>query len=103
MLFRSFTELAKWLGIKNVRTGDELTKLHADWVQNEPYLYKDRLIENIVDAIINEKVLEMNGLTIVDESQIQHRLRNAGYEIKCHGLNKWPKTTTQLRELIYKI
>jgi len=99
----TFTELAKWLGIENVRTGDELTKLHADWVQNEPYLYKDRLIENIVDAIINEKVLEMNELTIVDESQIQHRLRNAGYEIKCHGLNEWPKTTTQLRELIYKI
>lgn len=98
-----FTELAEWLDIENVRTNNELTKLHADWIQNEPYLYKDKLIENIVDAIISNRILEMTELTITDESQIQHRLRNAGYEIKCYGLNEWPKTTTQLRELIYKI
>lgn len=98
-----FAELAGWLGILNVRTSDELTKLHTDWLQNEPYLYKDRLIENIVDAIINNKFLEMNGLSIVDESQVQHRLRIAGYEIECYGLNEWPSTTTQLRELVYKV
>ena len=98
-----FAELAGWLGILNVRTSDELTKLHTDWLQNEPYLYKDRLIENIVDAIINNKFLEMNDLSIVDESQIQHRLRIAGYEIECYGLNEWPSTTTQLRELVYKV
>jgi len=97
-----FNGLAEWLDICNVRTNDELTKLHKDWIQNEPYLYKDRLIENIVDAIINNKVLEMNELTIIDESQIQRRLRNAGYEIKCYELNEWPSTTTQLRELIYE-
>jgi len=97
-----FTELAEWLDIENVRTNKELTKLHKDWIQNEPYLYKDKLIENIVDAIISNRVLEMNELTIIDESQIQRRLRNAGYEIKCYGLNEWPNTTTQLRELIYE-
>ncbi len=98
-----FAELAEWLNILNVRTSEQLKKLHTDWLQNEPYLYNDRLIENIVDAIINNKSLEMNELSIVDESQIQHRLRIAGYEIECYGLNEWPSTTTQLRELVYKV
>ena len=98
-----FDGLAEWLDICNVRTSDELTKLHEDWIQNEPYLYKDKLIENIVDAIINNRVLEMTELTVIDESQIQRKLRNVGYEIKCYGLDNWPKTTTQLTELIYKV
>jgi len=98
----TFNKLSEWLQIENVRNNDELSKLHFDWLQNEPYLYKDRLIENIVDAIINNVDIPMNECSIFDQADIQRRLRNAGYEIKCYGLNDWPDTTTQLRELIYE-
>jgi len=99
----TFNKLSEWLQIENVRSNDELSKLHFDWLQNEPYLYKDRLIENIIDAIINNVDIPMNECSIFDQADIQRRLRNAGYEIKCYGLDNWPKTTTQLRELVYKV
>lgn len=98
----TFNKLSEWLQIENVRSDDDLSKLHLDWLQNEPYLYKDRLIKEIVYAIIHDKNVEMKNLSIFDEAEIQRRLRNAGYEIKCYGLNEWPSTTTQLRELIYE-
>ena len=98
----TFKKMSEWLQIENVRSDDDLTKLHLDWLQNEPYLYKDRLIENIIDAIINNVDIPMNECSIFDQADIQRRLRNAGYEIKCYGLNEWPSTTTQLRELIYE-
>ncbi len=98
----TITDLSKWLQIENVRSDDDLTKLHLDWLQNEPYLYKDRLIKEMVDAIINNVDIPMNECSIFDQADIQRRLRNAGYEIKCYGLNEWPSTTTQLRELIYE-
>jgi hypothetical protein len=98
----TFNKLSEWLQIENVRSDDDLTKLHKDWIQNEPYLYKDRLIKEMFDAIINNIDIPMNDCSIFDQADIQRRLRNAGYEIKCHSLNEWPGTTTQLRELIYE-
>ena len=44
----------------------------------------------------------MENCSLMDQVEIQRRLRDRGYEIKCYELNEWPKTTTQLRELIYE-
>jgi len=94
--------LCDWLEIPVVRTREDLTILHKDWVQNEPFLYKDMLIDSFVSAIIKNENLSMKHSSLIDQAEIQRRLRNAGYEIKCYGLNEWPNTTTQLRELIYE-
>lgn len=99
----TFKKIAQEMEISNVRSDDDLSKLHSDWLENEPYLYKDRLIKEMVDAIINDVDTPMNECSIFDQADIQRRLRNAGYEIKCYGLNEWPSTTTQLRELVYKV
>lgn len=99
----TFTNLSSLLQIKNIRSNHDLSKLHNDWLKNEPYLYKDRLIKEMVDAIINNIDIPMNDCSIFDQADIQRRLRNAGYEIKCYKLNEWPSTTTQLRELVYKV
>jgi len=98
----TFQSLSKYLKLDNVRSTKDLEKLHKDWLLNEKHLYKDRLIENLVYATINNIHKEMIDLTIFDQADIQRRLRLQGYEIKCYGLNEWPKTTTQLRELIYE-
>ena len=58
--------------------------------------------DDLVDSIITGEQKDMHDLTIVDESEIQRRLRNKGFEIQCYELNKWPNTTTELRELIYE-
>jgi len=95
-------DIANWLELEVVRNSDEINSLYSDWLQHEIFVNKDKLISDLVDATINNKNLVMDGLSLIDESQIQHQLRTKGYEIKCYGLNEWPKTTTQLRELIYE-
>ncbi len=99
---QTINNLTDWLDIKNIRTDSEIKLLHKDWINNEPYLYKDRLINSYVDAIIKDVNIVMENCTLMDQVEIQRRLRDRGYEIKCYELNKWPKTTTQLRKLIYE-
>jgi len=94
-------DLSKYLNTTNTREDSELKTLHTDWCKNEIYMGKDMLVNNIVDAILNNKEIEMTNLTIIDESQIQRLLRKNGYKIKCYGLDDWPRTTTKLRELLY--
>ena len=98
----TYQSMAKFLDINVVRTAEDFENLHKDWLNNEKHLYKDRLIEKLVYATINKIHKEMLDLTIFDQADIQRRLRLEGYEIKCYGLDEWPKTTTQLRELIYE-
>jgi len=98
----SFQSIAKFLDLDVVRSVEEIEVLGKDWLNNEPYLYKDRLIKELVYATINNIDKEINDLSLLDEAEMQRLLRLEGYEIKCYGLNEWPKTTTQLRELIYE-
>tara|TARA_Y100000385_G_C13053692_1_gene621018 strand:+ start:389 stop:1234 length:846 start_codon:yes stop_codon:yes gene_type:complete len=98
----SFWNLAKYLDLNVCRTPKQLHTLANDWIHNEPYLYKDRLIKEIVYATIHDNSVEMNNLSIFDECEIQRQLRIKGYEIECYGLNEWPTNTKQLRKLLYE-
>ncbi len=99
---KTVIETANWLDFKIVRTHKEIDTLYYDWLQREIFAHKDKLISDLVGAIIDNKHMKMKDLTIVDECEIQRQLRVLGYEIECYGLNEWPETTTQLRELIYE-
>ena len=99
---KTVTKTANWLDLEILRTQKEIDTLYNDWLQREIFANKDKLISDLVDAIINNKHMSMKDLTIVDECEIQRQLRVRGYEIECYGLNEWPETTTQLRELIYE-
>ena len=98
----TFQSLSKYLELDNIRTTEDLKKLHQDWLKNEKHLYKDKLIKDLVYATIHNTNKEMLDLSIFDQADMQRRLRLEGYEIECYGLNEWPETTTQLRELIYE-
>jgi len=99
---QTIISIADWCDIKIKQTDSNILGLHKDWMSVEKYLYKDKLINDLVDSIITGEHKDMHDLTIVDESEIQRRLRNKGFEIQCYELNKWPNTTTELRELIYE-
>ena len=49
----TFMELADWLEIEVMRSIADIKVLHTDWLKNEPYLYKDKLIKDLTSAIIN--------------------------------------------------
>lgn len=100
--YNTYQSMAKFLDINVIRTAEDFDNLHKDWLANEKHLYKDRLIKELVHATIHNISIEMKDLTIFDQADIQRRLRLEGYKIECYGLNEWPETTTQLRELIYE-
>ena len=59
--------------------------------------------DNWIGEILNTNKDTVNPcLSIIDESYIQYRLRIHGYEIRCFGLNNFPKTSNKLRLLLYK-
>ena len=51
---RTFNDLGTFLGLHNVRLNDQMDELHQDWLTNEKFIYKDRLIKELTDAIIND-------------------------------------------------
>jgi hypothetical protein len=40
---------------------------------------------------------------LASESYVQWQLRNLGYEIQCHELDKFPTNSVHLKELLYTI
>lgn len=99
---QTIKSIADYCDVKIQQTDSDIVSLYTDWISVEKYLYKDKLINGLVDSIMTHEYTDMHNLTIVDESEIQRRLRLKGFEIQCYQLNKWPTTTTQLRELIYE-
>lgn len=55
-----------------------------------------------VNCVINKQPNILTDLTIFNEAYIQHLLRVNGYEIYCDGLNRFPLSSFDMKELIYK-
>ena len=65
-------------------------------------LSKVAVIENYVNATIQNINLSLDNLTLFDEAWIQHRLRQNNFVLRCTDLNLFPKYTKELTKLIYK-
>ena len=98
----TINHICNWLDLKIVRSEQDIKLLHNDWLNNEQYLYNDRLINSYVDATIEDKLVHMENCSLMDQAEMQRILRDKGYEIKCYNLNEWPETTKELRKLIYE-
>ena len=72
---------------------------HA-WFSKQSHHDKDNLIRMIVESVTSTNNFALDNLTCLDEIVIQHKLRTKGYEIKCNGLNTFPTTMQQLRDII---
>jgi hypothetical protein len=77
----------------------DCTNIHAVMIANQKFLDQDRLCNQIVQSFINNVEFDYSSklLTLVDESWLQWRLRELGWELKCHGLNQFPRSTSRLR------
>lgn len=73
------------------------------WQQNQIFRYKDELCQKIINSITADILLDWSQykLSIIDEAFIQSQLRDLhNIELKCYNLNVFPKTSTELRNLI---
>jgi hypothetical protein len=87
----------------NLTPGSELEKFLNSYRHAQEYILKEyKLIEDIVQYSLNDQFLQWDNfnINIVSESIIQHKLREAGCEIRCDGLNIFPTNSKILHNLL---
>lgn len=74
------------------------------WVNSQQYILDEfNLINQVVESTTSESLMTWEPMNIIAEAIVQQRLRQQRYELKCHGLNKFPTDSLTLRKLLYKI
>lgn len=86
--------------LSKITDNDVILHNHSIYLQLQEYTDHEKQLQNIVVNTIADHAFAIGNLTIIDEAYVQHLLRESGYELRCHGLDKFPCTTTELRKLI---
>jgi len=60
----------------------------------------NKWITDVIDSKFDNNI-DLN--TIFDEAYIQQQLRFRGWEIKCDGLNMFPRSSLTMKQLLYRI
>lgn len=102
--FLVFKKICNFLDLKIVRSDKEADLMISEWKELQIHKHKDRLINDLTNAIVENKNIKFStNLTIVDQAEIQRRLREKhNIEIKCYGLNDWPTNTSELNKLLIR-
>jgi len=85
-----------------VRPIQDLLPFHEQNLKNQKYLHHDALCADIILAVTNNQNFSWEPLSLPSEAWIQWQLRNLGYEIQCHELDKFPTNSVHLHELLYQ-
>lgn len=73
------------------------------WQNKQQYILDQKeFCNDIVLNTINNKKQYWNKLNFIQEAVIQKKLRDAGYELRCWKLNKFPNNTEELYNLLEK-
>jgi hypothetical protein len=97
----TITSIADFLKLDVQRPISTLLPYHEQNIKLQKYIDQDKICNHIIDSILHDEVKAWNALPIVSEAWIQWKLRELGYEIRCHGLDTFPTTSVQLKELLY--
>jgi hypothetical protein len=80
-----------------------IEKFIQQWQHAQQYVVNEfELIEKIVTSAINNQMLQWEPINIIAEAIVQQRLRAAGYELRCDGLNTFPTDIKTLYNLLEK-
>jgi hypothetical protein len=80
-----------------------IEEFFCEWKQKQQYVIDEmELINNIVKSTVEQTQFTWQPLNIIAESMIQQKLRSAGYEIRCDGLNIFPTDAKTLYNLLEK-
>jgi hypothetical protein len=74
---------------------NRLTELEQEWTNIQYHINKDKLVNDIVQNLIDQQDFAWDQLSIIDEAYIQKSLRDQGIEIKCWNLNTFPTSTKE--------
>lgn len=95
--------LIKKLGLSVNADIDIIKTNHVNWQKKQQCHNLQKRCDKWISEILNtQEDTESPCVTVIDEAYVQNRLRSHGYGIRCFGLNTFPKTSNELRQLLYK-
>lgn len=97
----TITDLVSFLNLNIKKSVSELLPYHAENMKLQKHTNQDRVCNQIIESILNDTVMTWDALPIASQSWIQWRLREFGYELRCHQLDIFPTTSIQLKKLLY--
>ena len=74
----------------------------SNWITRQRYHNSQQRCNTWIQDVLSNNDTVSPCQTMLDEAYIQHCLREKGYEIRCDGLDVFPTTSRDLRELIYE-
>jgi hypothetical protein len=79
----------------------DLDSFVNEWQSKQQYIIDEfELLDQIVDYTVTNQEFTWQPISIISEAIVQQRLRSAGYEIKCDGLNTFPINSKTLYSLL---
>jgi hypothetical protein len=98
-------KICKFCNLDLIINHQQLSDIHQIMLSYQKNLHKDVLCRKIVQHVVDGIDFDYSNetLTLIDESWIQWRLRELGYELQCHELNQFPTSTAHLTNKIYQI
>jgi hypothetical protein len=92
-------------GLPITKSVDSLVPFHNRMIELQKNTDQIVLYEKIINSIVDQTLFDWSdkSLTLVNESFIQWKLRNLGWDIRCHGLDNFPTNSLQLKELLYPV
>ena len=97
----TITDLVDFLQLDIRQPISNLLPYHEQNIKLQKYINQDSICNQIIDLTLTDKDMEWDPLPLPSEVWIQYRLRELGYEIRCHGLDIFPTTSVQLKKLLY--
>ena len=74
----------------------------SNWIAKQSYHNSQHRCDAWIQDILEDRDSESPCQTLLDEAYVQRCLREQGYEIRCDGLNIFPRSSRDLRELVYE-
>ena len=69
------------------------------WISRQTFANRDAEVNEIVSSILANKDMTWKELSIIDEAVIQKKLRDNGINLKCFGLDIFPRSVKELKKI----
>ena len=101
LLFNTATTFERIFAHCELTQKSGLDDFLQQWQTAQQYIVDEfRLLSQIVRACVSAEPLTWKPINIIAEAIVQQRLRSAGYEIKCDGLDTFPTDSETLYNLL---
>lgn len=104
ILFNTASSFEKIIDFCGLTKSQNVNEFATNWRSAQQYILDEyNLIHKIVELTTAQKKFSWNSLNVISESIVQQKLRTAGYEIRCDGLDVFPTNSLDLYNLLYPL